>query len=285
MSGMILNNREISVLIWVSMLGAWLLTKPSIRFSVHELLRAFLHWKILVCLGAMLIYTSAVVAILYMIGFWRIVLLKDTLVWFCFSGFVTLVHYVTTNESSRVVRKIILDNIKLVIILEFLIGVYVMSLPAELVFVPIATFLVMLNEVAKTDREYRYVQLCTEIMLAVIGFCILGYVIVSVVQDYQSFGSLDTARAFVCLPLLSILFAPFIYMVLVFAAYESLLVQLSVGPEKEVGTIRYAKRRVILYCKFSLRRLHRLRDRPPYEFFQIESREDVDRVLTALHAE
>ena len=63
------NNREIATVIWLTPFAIWLLTKSNVRQSIVSLFRAFLNWKILSSIAAMALYTTAVVGVLYAVGF------------------------------------------------------------------------------------------------------------------------------------------------------------------------------------------------------------------------
>lgn len=274
------NNREIATVIWLTLFAIWMLTKSNVRTSIASAFRAFLNWKILVCVAAMVLYTAMIVASLYAIGFWQIAMIKDTVLWFCFTAFVMVMRFSTSRDNENILRTVLVDNVKLIIFLEFLIGTYVMSLPAELVFVPFVTSVAMLDAFAKLDERNAIVAKFTTSLLAVIGFAIFGFVVSRAIDDFRNLGTLDTVRTIVFPPLMSIAFVPFIYVLVVIVTYESLFIRFAVGRDKAPDVVRYAKRRIFFHCGLSLRRLRAFAKRPPFEIMQVESNADVDRLFT-----
>ncbi len=237
------NNREIATAIWLTLFAIWILTKSNVRTSIAGVFRAFLSWKILTCVAAMLLYTGAIVAVLYAIGFWQLPMIKDTVLWFCFTAFATVMRFSTSRNNDNIMRKVFADNLKLIIFLEFLIGSYVMSLPAELVFVPFVTLIVLLDTVAKLNEEHAVVAKLTTFLLAIIGFAILGFAVSHAIGDFRNLGTMNTVRTIAFPPLMSIAFIPFIYALVMIAAYESIFIRLAVGRDKAPDVVRYAKRR------------------------------------------
>ncbi len=174
-----------------------------------------------------------------------------------------------------------MDNVKLITFLEFVVGTYVMSLPAELVFIPFVTVVMMLDAVAKLDEKTVIAKITTS-LLVVIGFAIFGFAVSQAICDFRNLGTAATVRTILFPPLMSIAFVPFIYILVVVAIYESIFIRLAVGHVKAPVVVRYAKCRIFLYCGLSLSRVRALAKRPPVELMQIETSADVDRLFTSV---
>jgi hypothetical protein len=273
------NNREIATAIWLSIFVLWVLTKPNVRDAIANVFSVLLKWKLLVCIAAMVLYTAAIVAVLYFIGFWQLSMTKDTVLWFCFTAFVMVMRYATSRNDDSIFRAVIADSLKLIIFVEFIIGTYVMSLPAELVFVPFITLLVTVDAFAKLDDKYADVAKITTFLVSVIGLAVLGYAIWRAVGDFRNLGTLATIRTVALPPLMSIAFIPFVYCLVVIITYELIFTRFRIGPQKPPDVIRYAKRRIFLHCGMSPHRLHMFAKRPPYELTQIATNADVDRMF------
>jgi len=274
------NNREIATAIWLTLFAVWILTKSNVRTSITGVFRAFLNWKILLCVAAMMLYTIAIVAALYAIGFWQLPMIKDTVLWFCFTAFSMVMRFSTSRENDNIMRTVFTDSVKLVIFLEFLIGTYVLSLPVELVFVPFVTIVMMLDAVAKLDEKYADVTKSTTFLLGVIGFAIFGFAVSHAIGDFRDLETMNTVRTIAFPPLMSIAFIPFIYVLVVIVTYESLFIRLSIGRDKDLAVVWYAKRRILFHCGLSLRRLRAFAKRPSFEIMRVESNDDVDQLFT-----
>lgn len=275
------NNREIASAIWLLVIFTFLLGKRDIRKSLFNVIKSLFHIKILSSIFIMMAYTTGIVIALYLVKLWNISLLKDTVVWFCFTGVVMSFNLVTLREDENLFRKIIIDNIKIVIIIEFLVNTYTFSLVGELVFIPFMTLIVMLDVVAKTDKKYLAVAKLMSRLQIIIGLVILIYAISNAISDYKNFGSLDTMKNFLLAPLLTISFLPLIYFILLFAAYESLFIRLNLGYEKGKKLKNYARRKIIKQCLFSLKKIKKASNMNIYNLMHIRNEKDVDDMVKA----
>ena len=277
------NNREIATAIWLLVIFIRMLFNRDIRKSFLDVFkRVFLDIKILSSIFFMIAYTAGIVFVLYQINFWNISLLKDTVVWFCFTAIVMCFNLVTSETDQNLFRKVIVDTIKIVIIIEFIANTYTFSLVGELVLMPVVTFIVILGVFAKTDEENSSVAKLTNGLLIIIGIVILIFVISNVVSDYKNFVSLDTLRNFLLAPLLTISFLPFIYILILFATYELLFTRLNLGYEKNKKLKRYAKRKSIQHCLLSLKKVKKVLNMNTYNLTCIRNKEDVDKIIKNL---
>ncbi len=275
------NNREIATAICLMAFAIWALARSDVRKSIARVFRILVNRNVLACLAAMLLYTAAIITVLYAVGFWHLAMIKDAVLWFCCIAFVMVLRFVTSRDDERILRQVFVDNVKLVIVLEFLIGTYVMPLPAELVFVPFVTILVMVDSYARRDATYALLAKCTGFLVAVTGFAILGFAVSRAIGDYRNLGSMDTVRSIVFLPLMSILFVPFVYGLVILVTYESIIARLKLGPEKGSEVVRYAKCRILFHHGLSLRRLRAFVKQRQFELMQIQTKDDVDRMLAS----
>lgn len=276
------NNREIATAIWLLVIFALMLFKRDIRKSLLDVIKAFFKIKILSSIFLMIAYTTGIVFVLYQITFWNTSLLKDTVVWFCFTGILLSFNLVTSDTYQNLFRKIIISNIKMVVIIEFIVNTYTFSLVGELILIPVVTFIVILEVVAKTDEKCSSVAKLMNGLQIIIGVVILIFAISNVVSDYKNFGSLDTLRNFLLAPLLTISFLPFIYLMILFATYELLFTRLNSGYEKNKKLKRYAKRKSIQHCLLSLKKVKKTLNMNTYNLTYIRNEEDVDKMIKDL---
>ena len=273
------NNREIATAVWLLVFAAWALRTANIRKSLAGVVRAFCHFKILAPICLMLLYSAAVVALLAAFGLWKIALLKDTIVWFCISAMAMMMRFATSDDTQNIFQKVLVDSIKIVIVLEFLVNTYSFSLPAELIIVPLLTLIAMVDAVASFDKKHFAVARLTKGVQTITGFVILAIVLSRAISDLQNLHSLDTARNIALAPLLSLFLAPFLYVVVLISKYELVFLRLSLGIEKQTALKRYARRRIVMHAGASLRRLQELLRTHAVDLMHIQTEADVDGLL------
>lgn len=255
-----------------------MLTKPGIRKSIVHLFRAFLQRKIVSSVLAMIGYTSGTIAVFWLIGLWTPSLVKESVLWFLFTGFVMLMQFMTDRNSGNVFDAVLRDSVKLVILIEFLVGAYVFPLWIELFFVPVVTVTLLLDAFAATDDKYGDVKRLTGCLTTAIGVGILVFAATRAVGDWQNLGTLDTLRSIAFPPLMSIAFIPFVYATMLIAAYENLFIRLNIGQDKPNDVKRYTKSRILKHCGLSLRKLRELSSQS-FRLTSVQTADDVDRLF------
>jgi len=270
------NNREIATGFWLLLFLVWALQKANIRKSIVALLRAFFRFKVLLPVFLMVFYTAATVTLLAFVGLWKISLLKDTIVWYCISAMAMMMRFATSDKVENIFHKVLVDSIKVVILLEFFVNTYTLSLPAELIILPILALIAMFDAVASLDKKYSAVARLTKGMQVVIGLVILVIALSRAISDLRNLQSLDTVRSIALAPLLSMILSPFLYVMVLIMKYELLFLRLDFGIEKEKGLKRYARRCIIMHTGLSLKRLQHLLTNHAVDLMDIQTKADVD---------
>jgi len=164
----------------------------------------------------MVLYTVGIVSLLKQINYWNTSLLKDTILWIVFSGVVLLFRFTTTKDHEYQFRRLVFDNLKLVIVLEFIMNTYTFSLVGEIIFIPILSMIVMVSTYSNYHEEYESVAKITDWFLAFVGFAVLAYAMTKAFSDLKNFGDLDTIRSFLLPIILAFSFIPFFYLIQVY---------------------------------------------------------------------
>jgi hypothetical protein len=190
-----------------------------------------------------------------------------------------MMRFGTSDDVENIFRKVMIDSIKIVIILEFLVNTYTFSLPIELITMPIIALIAMIDVIASFDEKYSAILKLTRGVQVVVGFIILSIAVSRAISDFQNLQSLDTVRSITLAPLLSLLFSPFVYVMVLISKYELVFVRLKLGKEKEKKLKRYAQRRILMHTGFSLRKVQHLLRNYAVDLMHIQTEADVDRLL------
>lgn len=275
------NNREIAIAVWILVIFIILLFIRGIRKSLKDLVKVLFHRKILILVLSIIVYTVGITFVLYLLNFWNISLLKDTILWLCFSGIVICFRYVSSKEDENLLRNIVIDNIKIVIIIEFIANFFTFPLAAELVLIPFMVFIAGLDVIAKTDKKNISVVRLLNGLQIIIGLFIFIYAFSQAIADYKNIVNLDTLKSFLLAPLLAVLFSPFVYFMALLVKYELLFLRLEMGCEKSKKLKNYAKKKIILYCLLSLKKTKKALNMKTYNLMLIRNKDDVDEMVKA----
>ena len=99
-----LDNRELSIAVWLAVFLAWGFSKPEVRKAGAGIVRAALAWKIALCALMMALYIALTVFGLSAAGLWGVSQLKATILW-VFTAALVMVF-----EIGSVVNSVAIDQ-------------------------------------------------------------------------------------------------------------------------------------------------------------------------------
>lgn len=222
-----INNRDISLGIWLAVLFIWAIREESVRKAISNLFKVITQRKILVTLILMLVYIYSLVYLLYFFHIWEIGNLKDTIFWLFGSAFVLYVNINRVKEDRYIINSII-ESVKVVVLIEFLVNLYVFSIWIELILVPFLFLVWGMLGYTSVYKEYKQTENFLSKVLAVVGIVILIFTIISIAKNYQIFFSPDNLRDFIIPISLAIGFTPFIYFFGLYILYESIFTRIKI---------------------------------------------------------
>lgn len=217
----IFNNREIALILWLLFILVWALFHTNIRISIYGVLKVFFSKKIFGSVFLMFTYVSFIIFIFYRLSIWDISMLKDTIVWFFSFAIILLINSNKANKNEDFLKNILLDNLKLILIFEFIINLYSFSLLIELFLLPILSIIVMLNTFMKSKQEYLSFTKITNSILVFSGFSFLTFSLMSVLNNFDNFLKMTILKSFLLPVALSVLLLPFIYFFAKYMKYET----------------------------------------------------------------
>lgn len=272
----IFNNREIASAIWLLPFVILMIAHSGIRKSLLRAIRTFLTWKIIIPLLSMITYMAIWVIVLDATGFWDFSALKDTVFWVFGIAVIMMFRATDIDKIKGFFKKAIVDNLKLIAILEFIVNIYTFRLWGELLLVPFLSIIVMLKIVAeskaKTELSYRTVDNFLGYLLAFIGIGLLGFTIYQAANDPNHFLTIHNLRDFLLPAVLSFLYLPFIYIWALILTYENIFFRINIF-NKDRKLARYFKRLVLRTFHVRLWRL--LNWRRQVSSLHVNSREDA----------
>lgn len=175
------------------------------------------------------------------LGLWDSSLLKGSLIWFFSVAVFSLFQVNKFSESPHKLKGLVANSFKLVVVIEYLVGVYTFHFAVELVLVPLVVFLSALVAFSEAKPEYESVHKFLSAVLAIVGAAILGSVMCLVVKEFQQIANRQAASEFALPAILSALYTPFIAFMAVYSTYQTVLIRLRCSIKK---------RHVEVYARF-----------------------------------
>ncbi|WP_446501760.1 hypothetical protein [Photobacterium damselae] len=226
----ILNNREIAISLWLLAITIYISSSSrmaEVRSCFKEVLSAFFVKQIITVLCLMIVYMAIVISWLSDLGLWNAEQLKNTVFWFASVGFMSLFKLEQIKKDKSFLKQSVIDNLKLLAILQFIVGVYTFSLWVEVLLAPVLALIVAMLAIAETDKKHHQVKVLLECCLSLFGVVLIIYTLYMLMTNFGEFSKEKTAYDFFVPPLLTLCYLPFIYVTLVYTTYEKVFISLN----------------------------------------------------------
>jgi hypothetical protein len=221
----IFSTREIALIIWFFIFLIFVFRTKEV--SIVEVIKAFFIRKLILAFSTLLVYLLFVIFLLFYIDFWDISLLKDTIFWLLFSGFILFMNINKAKDVSYFLS-VIKDNIKIIVVWEFMFNFYTLSLAGELVFIPLiflfTTMQAFAEDSSKQEVNHKKVVALCKNVLGLIGLGMICYVIYKTITEYELLFSVTNFKSFILPVLLVLLTLPYFYLLSLYIIYENFIV-------------------------------------------------------------
>ncbi|KHN93334.1 hypothetical protein BSK71_09640 [Pectobacterium actinidiae] len=225
----ILNDREIAIALWILAISVYIFFSSKMaeaRSAFKGVLEALFVRQIISVFCLMVAYMAIVIYWLYELKLWNFEQLKNTVFWSISVGFMSLFNLEKIKRDKDFFKCSVLDNLKLLAILQFVVGVYTFSLWVETLLVPVLALLGAMLAIAETNRKNHQVKILLEYFLSSFGVVLIIYTLYMLMTDFGEFGKEKTAYDFFVPPLLTLCYLPFVFFMLVYSTYEQVSVRL-----------------------------------------------------------
>lgn len=245
--GFDLNNREIAVLIYSSILLTALLLWEKGRRPALNVARAFFTPDLAQIWLIMSLYVAVCVWLLAWLNLWEWPNLKSTLLWWLTVGFTTIFEARRLKEEPHMLRKTVSDAFKLSTIIVFVAELVSFPLWVELLMLPSLTLLALLIAVSEPQTDKPSFSKTLNLLRGLqklTGLIILGFSYWLVASRVTEFWSPNILREFALPLMLWLLFIPFIFMLANYMTYEEAFIHLQMRP-KQNSIVKYARWRAL----------------------------------------
>ncbi|NRS90888.1 hypothetical protein HNQ02_003835 [Flavobacterium sp. 7E] len=255
----IFSNREIAVLFWTIVIIISAIFIVGFK-SLKELANNFFVCQIQIPLILMFVYIGILIFIFYKLKLWEFALLKDTVIW-SFSSATVLFFNINKAKEIIYFKPIIVDNLKMIFILEFITNFYTFNLILEFIIIPIMTFLILLQVYAdyssKTNEEHKKVASCLKSIINICGLFILIYVTYKTFHQYKELLNVVNLKSLLLPIILTFIIIPYLYILALTMNYETLLTRIPYLVESEIKRKKLIKY-IIIYANFNLNKLYKI---------------------------
>ena len=251
----ILSTREWATLIWGCIFMLYVLCHREIRKSLWNVIVIFSDKKLRILWEIILLYVLTITMVFCYLPIWENIYIKDIIIWFLFPGLIYCMNAVSSEADETYIKKMLKDNLKFTMILEFFMSTFTFNIWIELAIIPVITIITVMNVIAERKEEYKNVHKLLDSVLAIAGFWIFYETIKIGINEYRQLNIINTLVSFIIPIVYLILIIPLEYALELYSKYELLFLRMTFKEEKDKKTKIRHRVAVICSCRISVRRV------------------------------
>ena len=251
----ILSTRELATLIWGCIFMLYVLCHSEIRKSLWNVIVIFFDKKLRILWEIILLYVLTITMVFCYLPIWENIYIKDIIIWFLFSGLIYCMNAVSSEADETYIKKILKDNLKFTMILEFFMSTFTFNIWIELAIIPVITIITVMNVIAERKEEYKSVHKLLDSVLAIAGFWIFYETIKIGINEYKQLNIINTLVSFMIPIVYLILIIPLEYLLELYSKYEVLFLRMTFKEEKDKRIRLHHRIAVLRECNFSVRKI------------------------------
>jgi hypothetical protein len=250
----VLDNREISILIWLGVLFLLLLFRKGFRKSLIAVLRSLTQKNIAITMLFMILYVCLSIYVLHRLNFWDLSNLSVTVIWFIGVALVLFMN-IPDLMKDDLIKKVVWDSLKIAAIVEFIANIYVFDLWIELILVPLFTIIGARLGYLSGKYKSKKAKMIFNIMAAIIGIGFIIYALYNIILDFQGFASIANLRDFLLPIIFTVILLPYVLSVSLFFVYKDIFSYID-RLINDQSLVRYTKWKTVVEFNFQPRILY-----------------------------
>lgn len=251
----ILSTREWATLIWGCIFMLYLLGHKEIRKSFWNVIVAFFDKKLRILWEIILLYVLTITMVFCYLPIWENIYIKDIIIWFLFSGLIYCMNAVSSEADETYIKKILKDNLKFTMILEYFMSTFTFNIWIELAIIPVITIITVMNAIAEGKEEYKSVHKLLDSVLVIAGFWLFYETIMVGINEYKQLNVINTLVSFMIPIVYLILIIPLEYLLELYSKYEVLFLRMTFKEEKDKKIRLHHRIAVLRVCNFSVHKI------------------------------
>lgn len=218
----IFSTRERATTIWTLIFIIIFLKKKETRESIRDIINILFSKSIMFPFIIIMMYSSLLLFIGFKLDINSYINLKEVAIWLLFSGVPLCYSAALKTPNKDYYKEIINENIKFIILIEFIISTFTFSLITELIMIPFFMSLVILEAFTSREKEYEQINNIINYILGIVGTFILYKSFSLAMQNYRKLNFLESIVSIVIPIILSILYMPIVFLFGIWFNYDNL---------------------------------------------------------------
>lgn len=210
----ILSTREWATIIWILILLIYILKNKKTKNAFLDVIKILFGKKLIKIWILTSLYVFLITLIFSKTSIWNNYYIKDIIIWFITAGVIFCFNAASKESDEQYILKVLKDNLKFTIVIEFFYSTFTFSLWVELLIIPIITFLAMVDVYAEAKEEYKIVHKFMQGLFAIISIWFFYETFKLGLREYKELNILNTIVSFMI---------PIVYLILIIPQYSKIL--------------------------------------------------------------
>lgn len=214
----ILSSREWAIVTWIIIYLCFTIFVLKVDFT--DILKSFFNKKLNILWISILLYNLFITIILSYSRYWNNIYAKDIVFWVVFSCVTSTISVLDKNKIFSF-KKLILTNITMSALIEFILSELTLSYYLELFLIGIFLPINFLFLVSQTKLEYKATENLLKKIISLLNLIFLGYILRELYRSFNFLLSQETWFKFILPLLYSVLCCPLYYTFVILNDYEN----------------------------------------------------------------
>ena len=213
----ILSSREWAIVTWIIIYLGFTIFILKVNFT--DVFKSFFNKKLNILWISILLYNLFLTIILSYSRYWNNIYIKDIVFWVVFSCVTSTISVFDKNKIFSF-KKLILTNITMSALIEFILSELTLSYYLELFLIGIFLPINFLFLVSQTKLEYKATENVLKKILSLLNLIFLVYILRELYRNFNFLLSQETWFKFLIPFIYSILCCPLYYAFIILNDYE-----------------------------------------------------------------
>lgn len=213
----ILSSREWAIVTWIIVYLCFTIFVLKVDFT--DVLKSFFNKKLNILWISILSYNLFLTIILSYNRYWNNIYIKDIVFWVVFSCITSTISVFDKNKIFSF-KKLILTNITVSVLIEFILSELTLSYYLELFLIGIFIFIYILYLFSQTSLEYKTSENVLKKILSLLNLIFFVYILRELYRSFNFFLLQETWFKFIIPFIYSILCCPLYYAFIILNDYE-----------------------------------------------------------------
>lgn len=214
----ILSSREWAIVTWTIIYLCFTIFK--LKVNLLDVLKSLFNKKLNILWITILLYNIFITIILSYSRYWNNIYIKDIVFWIVFSCITSTIS-VFDKKKIFSLKKLILTNITVSALIEFIISELTLSYYLELILIGVFIPINFLFFVSRTKLEYKAAENVLKKILSLLNFIFFVYILKELYKSFNFLLLQETWFKFIIPLLYSILCCPLYYAFVILNDYEN----------------------------------------------------------------